>query len=90
MFGAISNHSGGLLRGQYFTPLPRRATHRRRSRLVEAEREVLAEQLGRVDVDLPYVIIGKRKHHRVLRSRACYTSAVGPLEVERTLYRVGL
>ena len=51
---------------------------------VVAEREVLAEQLERHDVDLPFVFINGRKHNKAVRSRACYTSAVGPLEVERT------
>lgn len=56
---------------------------------VEVEREVLAEELERLDVDLPYVLIDGRVHHRVLRCKTCYTSAAGPIEVERTLYRAG-
>jgi hypothetical protein len=54
-----------------------------------AEREVLAEELARLDVDLPFVEIGGVRHHRVLRSTETYLSAVGPLRVERTLYRAG-
>jgi hypothetical protein len=54
-----------------------------------AEREVLAEELARLDVDLPHVDIGGVCHHRVLRSTETYLSAVGPLTVERTLYRAG-
>jgi len=56
---------------------------------VEAEREVLAEGLQGLDVDLPYVIIEGRRHHRVLRSSETYLSAVGPVAVMRTLYRAG-
>lgn len=56
---------------------------------VEAEREVLAEELERLDVDVPSVVIEGRVHHRVLRSCETYTSAVGPLTVMRTLYRTG-
>jgi hypothetical protein len=40
-------------------------------------------------VDLPYVDIDGVRHHRVLRSTETYLSAVGPLTVERTLYRAG-
>jgi len=56
---------------------------------VEAEREVLAGALEELDVDLPYVVIAGRRHHRVLRSSETYTSAVGPVTVKRTLYRAG-
>lgn len=56
---------------------------------VQAERELLAEQLQRFDVDVPAVTIAGRKHVRVLRSKQTYTSAVGPVCVTRTLYRVG-
>ena len=56
---------------------------------VAAEREVLSEELARLDVDLPYVSIGGVRYHRVLRSPETYLSAVGPLRVERTLYRAG-
>ena len=56
---------------------------------VEAECEVLAGELEGLDVDLPYVTIAGRRHHRVLRSSETYTSAAGPLTVKRTLYRAG-
>ncbi len=56
---------------------------------VEAERELLGEELEKLDVDLPYIIIEGRRHHRVLRSSETYTSAVGPVTVTRTLYRAG-
>lgn len=54
---------------------------------VRAEREVLAEALERLDVDVPYVLIDGRRHSRVLRSSETYTSAAGPVTVRRTLYR---
>jgi hypothetical protein len=61
---------------------------------VATEREVLryrsmGEELARLDVDLPHVSIGGVRYHRVLRSPETYLSAVGPLTVERTLYRAG-
>ena len=54
-----------------------------------AEREVLAEELERLDVNRPQLLIDGRPHHRVLRSSETYTSAAGPVTVMRTLYRCG-
>ena len=56
---------------------------------VTAEREVLGDGLSRLDVDLPSVVIDGRVHHRILRGTETYTSAAGPVTVQRTLYRVG-
>ena len=55
----------------------------------EAEREVVGETLGRLDVDLPYVEMEGQRYRRVLRSHATYTSAAGTVGVHRTLYRRG-
>ena len=63
-----------------------RALH---AQFVAAEREVLGELLERLDVDVPSVEIGSRRHRRVLRSTETYTSAVGTVTVKRTLYRCG-
>ena len=54
-----------------------------------AEREVLAEELERLDVNRPQVVIDGQTYHRVLRSSETYTSAAGPVTVMRTLYRRG-
>ena len=54
-----------------------------------AERVLLAHELEQLDVDRPAVTIAGQRHHRVLRSTATYTSAVGPVTVLRTLYRAG-
>ena len=54
-----------------------------------AERALLAHELEQLDVDRPAVTIAGQRHHRVLRSTATYTSAVGPVSVLRTLYRTG-
>ena len=54
-----------------------------------AERAMLALELEQLDVDRPAVSIAGQRHHRVLRSTATYTSAVGPVTVLRTLYRAG-
>jgi len=52
-----------------------------------AEREVLGEELLRLDVDLPHVFIDAQRHQRVLSGWQTYTTAVGPVRVHRTLYR---
>ena len=54
-----------------------------------AEREVLGEELERLDIDLRRVEIGGELHCRVLRGSETYTSAAGPVMVRRTLYRSG-
>ncbi|MDE0003097.1 MAG: hypothetical protein OXQ29_10420 [Rhodospirillaceae bacterium] len=63
-----------------------RAVH---ERFVAAERAVLAGELQRLDVDVPEVTIGGRCLRRVLRSTETYLSGVGPITVQRTLYRTG-
>lgn len=52
-----------------------------------AEREVLAQELEQLDVNLPRLLIDGQRYHRVLRSAQVYTSAAGPVQVMRTLYR---
>jgi hypothetical protein len=56
---------------------------------VEAEREVLAEELGRFDVDLPAVRIEGELYRQVVRCEETYMSAVGPVRVLRSLYGSG-
>src|SRR5215218_4807227 len=81
----------------------RRAWHRARPELVvpdlepfEAElhrhvlaleREILAEELARYDLDAPQVEVDGVRYHQVLRSGETYLSAAGPVRVERHLYR---
>lgn len=55
-----------------------------------AECEVLGEELGRWDVDLPTLEIDGQSYRRVLRSETAYLSAAGPVRVERNLYGRGL
>lgn len=54
-----------------------------------AEREILAEELERLDVNRPELLIDGQVHRRVLRSTETYTSAAGPVKVWRTLYCSG-
>ncbi len=52
----------------------------------ELEREMVAEEVARFDVDVPAVVIDGVEHRRVLRCEQTYLSAAGPVRVERTLY----
>jgi hypothetical protein len=54
---------------------------------VAAEREALGHELARFDLDVPAVEVDKERYHRVVRCATTYTSAVGPVRVERSLYR---
>ena len=56
---------------------------------MQAEREVLAEELERLDENRPQLLIQGQIYHRALRSSETYTSAAGPVTVMRTLYRRG-
>ena len=57
--------------------------------VVAAEREVLAEELVRLDVDLPAVTIEGEVYRQVVRCEESYVSAAGPVRVTRSLYRRG-
>jgi hypothetical protein len=54
---------------------------------VAAEREALSRELGRFDLDVPTIEVAGERYHRVLRCATTYNSAVGPVRVERSLYR---
>lgn len=54
---------------------------------VAAEREALGQELARFDLDAPQVEIDGERYDRVLRCETTYTSAAGPVRVERSLYR---
>ena len=56
---------------------------------IAAEREALGQELARLDLDVPTLDIAGERYHRVLRCATTYTSAVGPVRVERSLYRQG-
>lgn len=54
---------------------------------VAAEREALGRELARFDLDVPQVEIDGERYDQVLRCETTYNSAVGPVRVERSLYR---
>jgi len=53
---------------------------------LEAERKVVEELLSQYDVDLPYFSFEGKNYRQVLRCENTYTSSVGPVRVERSLY----
>jgi hypothetical protein len=56
-------------------------------RLLELERDLLAEVMRSADVDAEAIEIEGRVHRRVLRSAQTYMTSAGPVTVERWLYK---
>lgn len=56
-------------------------------RLLQAEREIVADVMAASDVEADAIEIDGRVHRRVLRSRQTYMAACGEVEVERWLYK---
>jgi hypothetical protein len=55
--------------------------------LQAVEREVLAEDLRRADVDVEAILVQGTGYRRVVRAEETYMTAAGPVRVERTLYK---
>ena len=56
-------------------------------RLMAFERDVIASEMAKVDVDVAAVEIAGTVHRRVLRQSQTYMTAAGEVVVERTLYK---
>jgi hypothetical protein len=56
-------------------------------RMMEAERDVVAGEMARLDVDVDAVVIAGKVHRRVLRQSQTYMTSAGEVVVERTLYK---
>lgn len=56
-------------------------------RLREVGREALARELKKADVDVDCILIEGVEHRRVLRGTETYMTTMGPVKVERTLYK---
>src|SRR6185437_3073514 len=56
-------------------------------RMLEAEREILADVMGASDVEADAIEIEGKVHRRVLRSTQTYMTAAGEVQVERWLYK---
>lgn len=57
------------------------------ARLREAGREALKAELQKADVDADAVLIDGVAHRRVLRGTETYMTTLGPVMIERTLYK---
>ena len=55
--------------------------------VMKLERELVAEELARADVDTDVVVVGGVEHRRVLRAEHAYMTAAGEVRVTRTLYK---
>lgn len=56
-------------------------------RICELERELIAEQLQRYDIDVPMIEVNDTQYKRVIRCEQTYLSAAGPMRIERSMYR---
>jgi len=56
-------------------------------RLMEVERDVIAAEMVRLDLDDDAVVIEGKTYRRVLRQSQTYITAAGEVAVERTLYK---
>lgn len=56
-------------------------------RMMEAERDIVAAEMARLDVDADAVVINGKVHRRVLRASQTYMTSAGEVVVERTLYK---
>src|SRR5215211_296899 len=57
------------------------------ARLMQVERDVVAAEMAKLDVDADAVVIAGKVHRRVLRQSQTYLTAAGEVVVERTLYK---
>ena len=58
-----------------------------RALVVELEKSMVQETLSHYDINTSTVVRNGQVYHRVLRQNKSYTSAAGPVTVERSLYR---
>ena len=58
-----------------------------RELVVELEKSMVQETLSQYDINTPIVIRDGKVYRQVLRQNKTYTSAAGPVTVERSLYR---
>jgi hypothetical protein len=57
------------------------------ARVMEVERDIVATEMARHDIDADAVVIAGKVHRRVLRQSQTYETAAGDVVVERTLYK---
>lgn len=57
------------------------------AKIMEVEREILAEEMARADVDVEAIVVEGDTYRRVVRCADTYITASGPVHIERTLYK---
>ena len=57
------------------------------AKVMEFEREMIAEEMARADIDVGAIKVEGVTYRRVVRCEETYFSAAGPVRVERTLYK---
>jgi hypothetical protein len=57
------------------------------AKIMEFEREVIAEDMARADVDVEAIVVDGDTYRRVVRCEDTYFTAAGPVHIERTLYK---
>jgi hypothetical protein len=57
------------------------------AKVMEFEREMIAEEMARADIDAGAIVVEGVTYRRVVRCEETYFSAAGPVRVERTLYK---
>ncbi|MEO5729474.1 MAG: hypothetical protein ABI134_33550 [Byssovorax sp.] len=57
------------------------------AKIMEFEREMIAEQMARADVDVGAIVVDGTTYRRVVRCQETYFTAAGPVQVLRTLYK---
>lgn len=57
------------------------------AKIMEFEREMIAEQMGRADIDEGAIVVDGTIYRRVVRCQETYVTAAGPVQVLRTLYK---
>jgi hypothetical protein len=57
------------------------------AKVMEFERELLAEEMARADIDAGAVVVEGVTYRQVVRCAETYFTAAGPVRIERTLYK---
>jgi hypothetical protein len=57
------------------------------AKVMEYERELIAEEMARADIDVGAIVVEGVTYRRVVRCEETYFSAAGPVRIERTLYK---
>lgn len=54
---------------------------------MEAQRKMIEKALSQHDIDVPVIYIDGKAYRQIIRAEKTYTSAAGPVRIERALYR---